>query len=113
MVGMRWLRLRSTDPAVRQRALAELGARDAIREAEQIVNAQWISTLETATAENSVTLELLERERVVFVHSERRRARAAERDQRRLGVLIRSAGDSYLGEEVVQSSRRDGSSGTA
>ena len=65
------------------------------------------------TAENSVTLELLERERVVFFHSERRRARAAERDQRRLGMLIRGAADAYRGEEVAQSSRRDGASGTA
>lgn len=111
MIGLTWLRLRSSDPWVRRRVLADLGGRDAVREAEEIVSAQWISTLEDSTTQNTVTLELLERERLISAHAGQRRARAAERDRRRLTVLVRSAGEAYEAEEVVRSSRRDGASG--
>jgi hypothetical protein len=128
MIGMTWLRLHSSDPKARRRALADLGGRDAVREAEEIVSAQWISTLEASTAADAVTFELLEREKLTYAHAGRRRARAAERDRRRLTVLIRSevptgpsrdavgAEDSVqTGEdgEAIRPSHVDGSSGTA
>lgn len=111
MIGMTWLRLRSSNPNARRRALADLGGRDAVREAEEIVSTVWISTLEATTAADAVTSELLERERLTYTHAGRRRARAAERDRRRLTVLIRTAAETGPVEEAVRPSHVDGSSG--
>lgn len=68
-------------------ALAELHARAAVREAEEIVATSWADQLVHGVQAHPGNQQPLEYQQLRLIRAARRRARAAERDRRRLVEL--------------------------
>ena len=85
---MRWCRRRcATKEQKRLEVLAELRARAAVREAEEIVASAWADQLIDAVQSHPGNQQPLEYQQLRLIRAARKRAKAAERDRRRLVEL--------------------------
>jgi hypothetical protein len=108
---MMWFLLgRPTRAQKRLAALAELHARASIREAEAIVATAWADQLVEAVQAHPGNEQPLEYQQLRLIRAARKRARAAERDRRKLLELGADPGDAAEMLSSVRDRRADGPS---
>jgi hypothetical protein len=104
-----FLRGRPTRAQKRLAALAELHARASVREAEEIVATSWAAQLVDGVQAHPGNQQPLEYQQLRLIRAARKRAKAAERDRRRLVELGADQGGAAELLSSVRDHQADGS----